>query len=438
MNYAKSKGEYNEARANLEKIYSEKYNELSSEEFNKIMDEELVTNALGEYFGSEEKLTEILTNMEKKDRRTFIEKAIDLVKDIVNRLSGYKEQEQYFKKIQRQLEKVLNNESVSTSNERLMNIGLKGFENAKNNIDKTTDKERIKKYNDLKSTVKTAVEMALDGKSGKEIAKATNGKWTKNTANNQVIYNISDINMELKQTPQRNSEMKLSDLIKHDELFFLYPELQDIKVITKQLSDQNAQYDPKGIIYLSNKNLDNRQIKLDLVHEIQHAVQNIEGTLTTKGLSSNDLAYYNNILEIEAEDQSYRLENEMNNKKNSILPEVSKRTPVHADIKKQNKLAKVPYAMYNLVKGYGGVKNQNETNKRFLENDSRNIQSNNNNDNGMFYRRKGRGDNELSFRPLEERVNGDEGQYAKVDNSNAKYSISQDTRRNIELYHIKI
>ena len=71
---------------------------------------------------------------------------IDFVKDIVNKLTGYKDQQQYFKKVQRQLESVLSNNFNATGNEKEMNVGLKGFEEANRNKDKMKSQYMLRKY----------------------------------------------------------------------------------------------------------------------------------------------------------------------------------------------------------------------------------------------------------------------------------------------------
>ena len=68
---------------------------------------------------------------------------------------------------------------------------------------------------------------------------------------------------------------KLGDLLEHKELFKAYPELKDIKI--KKISDEGGEklgyYDPNKKEIAINNIGD----KSTLMHEVQHAIQNIEG-----------------------------------------------------------------------------------------------------------------------------------------------------------------
>ncbi|MDL0081048.1 LPD23 domain-containing protein [Helicobacter zhangjianzhongii] len=70
----------------------------------------------------------------------------------------------------------------------------------------------------------------------------------------------------------------LHKILKDDELFNAYPKLRDLRVIEdKKLGlGVSASYDPKlKDIYI--KNLQAKEAKISLYHEIQHAIQDIEG-----------------------------------------------------------------------------------------------------------------------------------------------------------------
>lgn len=113
LSFAKSKGEYESARLDLDSIYAEAYK--GRPDFEQLMDEEVVTNTLGEYFGTEEGLNELINYV---DDRTTLQKIYDFVKDIINRVTGYKDQEQFFRRAERQLAKALQSDYVAKSGDR--------------------------------------------------------------------------------------------------------------------------------------------------------------------------------------------------------------------------------------------------------------------------------------------------------------------------------
>lgn len=77
----------------------------------------------------------------------------------------------------------------------------------------------------------------------------------------------------------RKTPKYLKDYIKHDELFKAYPELEDVELKFKNLENENGHYDyNNGEIVLDGRLRNNEeQLKDTLIHEIQHAIQHIEG-----------------------------------------------------------------------------------------------------------------------------------------------------------------
>lgn len=373
--YRESNAEFNSKVETLLKNY-----EMSE------LTEEALADVSAELFGTQE----FISNVQNKNPNLF-QKIYNEIKYLWHQLKGYKNESQFIDDLYNKWTKAYNSDKELNQTTKNLNIGLKGFKNAEKNIDRILDKETLEKYRSLQNSVKKAVKMAIQGKSAKEILKATNGKWTKNTVNNQVIFNISDKDIDFQKRLQRNSSYTLGEIIRHDELFFCYPELLNLKVMTKDFKDADSAryYDGKSFskskIEIQNRDISNKQkILQDLVHEIQHAVQRIEGTLTAKGYSDKDIKYLNNILEIEAEDQAYRYKNNIENN----FTEVSKEKPQHPDMKLKSTLEKIPIEAYNLFIGYKGVINQNENNKRFLQNDNRVNRSSTSNTTGKDSRRE--------------------------------------------------
>lgn len=75
-----------------------------------------------------------------------------------------------------------------------------------------------------------------------------------------------------------NTSLPLKEWLDYPELFAAYPQLQDIPIVQDYLPGLYGQYSPaEGTIYL-NRNLESeQQVRSVLLHEVQHAIQHIEG-----------------------------------------------------------------------------------------------------------------------------------------------------------------
>ena len=308
----KNNEEFQKGLEDLKETYSKRYGEDVSED---LINEEATSFYLQQKLGNQETFDQMQRDLSQNTFQKFCKTIVDTLKNIKNYITGNKEQLEIDKLI-KMYEKGITQELSRTENEKYMDIGLEGFKNAINNIDKILDKDVKQKYQNLQDSAKKAVKMAIEGKSGKEILKATNGMWTKNTVNNQVIFNISDKDISLEKSLKENSKIKLGDLIRHDELFFCYPELRDIDVVSKKSNFFDGKYtvlkDGRKKIFINNTIVyDYENLKKTLIHEIQHAIQDIEGTIPINDYDSKTKSYLNNILEIEAEDQVERYEKEV-------------------------------------------------------------------------------------------------------------------------------
>lgn len=125
-----------------------------------------------------------------------------------------------------------------------------------------------------------------EGKSRDEILLKTN--WYKG-ADNKWRY-VMNFNLSLKEgiNDGNNKNLKLSEIIEYPQLFQYYPELKDMDIEftdSKDIFPDNktrAAYNPAdNKIYINNGNNktgDVRELRSSIGHEIQHAIQNIEGT----------------------------------------------------------------------------------------------------------------------------------------------------------------
>lgn len=98
--------------------------------------------------------------------------------------------------------------------------------------------------------------------------KGLDGKWR---------YEIDDSAMQIKET--KYTYITLGDLIEHAELFEAYPQLIYMPVIFASLNGARGAYSLRDGDITIERNLrkDEEELKDVLVHEIQHAIQDIEG-----------------------------------------------------------------------------------------------------------------------------------------------------------------
>ncbi|ELJ8894792.1 hypothetical protein RT874_001900, partial [Campylobacter upsaliensis] len=150
-------------------------------------------------------------------------------------------------------------------------------------------------YAPHKARLEKAKELEISGADEIEIWEQTG--WYKDK-DHKWKFEISQRGgeLKLKTTPENNgvdwlvysigAEKNLVDFLKDDELFKAYPQLQDIKIKTfthQESADSPSvvgRYDPYNkVIKLNAENIDTdiKQAKSTLYHEIQHAIQDIEG-----------------------------------------------------------------------------------------------------------------------------------------------------------------
>lgn len=161
------------------------------------------------------------------------------------------------------------------------------------------------------------------------------GKWR---------FEIDDSKMTITQSDrkylQETSSTLLGYLINHNELFKSYPQLRDVMVYSKDANgDGVAYYNPKyksiTISSRSLRTLSDNGLKSILIHEIQHAIQDIEGF--TPGTDTSDFVkYLNTAGEIEAYDTSDRVDFTADQRKNT-RPDIDRTNVVFADDVKASK-----------------------------------------------------------------------------------------------------
>lgn len=376
LDYAKTIENYEEMRKELENTYS-KYYDRTSNNFSEKIDEEIVANTLGKQLGTQEYINRIVNNnpnIAQKIYRWVIDKlqTSNTIKDNNNEVAGFKSEKLYWEGVKNKFEKAYNekNDSNLKNDIKYSFMGEKGAKNAVN-------QDNHNKF--LLDNLEYAKKLKKDGYSNLEIREKSRGWFEDNSGN--WWYEISDKEIELKKMTTElkpNTEYKLKDLIDCEDLFEVYRDLglEELPVITTSDStiDNVAYCDGEGPnevtgIYINNKKLNSKysyeNFRRDLIHEIQHRIQHIEG-VEERGASASDkngiitsesmIKYLTNkgeIAALDAEDRSRKSNEWLRNNP----PEISKEIPIHSyirSINEQLKKGNVKYAK-NSFNEYPGV-----------------------------------------------------------------------------------
>lgn len=135
------------------------------------------------------------------------------------------------------------------------------------------------------------------------------------------------------------TSQKLSDYVSHSELFKAYPQLKEVNFYFDTISAKGAYYPDSNAIVI-NPTLSQVEQRESVIHEIQHAIQNIEGfadgsTMSqwqNKGADSFTAYsnYRNTAGEIEARDTASRLNFNAEQRKNN-RPDIDRKDIVFSE-----------------------------------------------------------------------------------------------------------
>lgn len=309
---------YTEARQSLENTYSQVY-DPNSKEFKNLVDEEEVADTLAQKLGDQDFVNSLST-----EKPTVFKKIYDWVVDKVNKITGNKIEKVYWEDIKNKFENAYRQAYQGENNQTKYSfVGEKGLNNAIMQEPAT--------YMTIEQGLNRAKQMQKAGTDNEGIRQNTgwfqdrNGDWK---------FEISDKNMKIKDNIKlkENTSYKLGDILEHNTLFTMYPNLKNIDIKFKDLKNVNGFYDKKQKSITINNKIINSGINLEktIIHELQHSIQNEEGfeNGTTSRLSRK--RYYENLGEIEASDTAQRfLRGKYENSSDSTAPESSKANPKH-------------------------------------------------------------------------------------------------------------
>lgn len=282
---------------------------------NEALREEVVADLAGLVMTNGNLMDKFLTALEPKSTKQQI---LDVIKQMFDAIKGIFQGE--FAREIAKAEKVLLesmrkasavvNEGETTeadkAEEKLSILGVKGAESLDNAEEATIRMDNLAKARKMErfDYPTKSIRMATGWERGAD------GKWR---------YEIDDV--KLKKTTYENTETTLGELVDNAELFSAYPSLMDLKVVftdtpnntlgrtySQYAEDENGQgaWIPTEISLNNLLVWDDAETESVLAHEIQHAIQSIEG-FVNGGDSANKENYHRLAGEVEARNVQSRI-----------------------------------------------------------------------------------------------------------------------------------
>ena len=367
---ASRKENWESARKSLENTYKQAYEndniQLSDENFNKIVDEEATMNILQRELGSQEYVNGLVNQ-----NQSVAKKIYNWVIDKLNKFTGGKNEKLFWTDIKNKFETAYSQEF--SKNDSDLKYSIAGKEVLKNIKEPQLSQEAYNSYNKAK-------QMAKNKESNEKIYKETG--WYKDKVTGKMKFNFSDKDMKIEnQNYKVGQEFKLKDILIHNALFEMYPQLRDYKVKIEDMNSNNTKNNGR-LNGRYNRFTDELTIDINrfndisnaegtLIHEIQHAIQKIEGFAGGTSIKFGKEKYKNNPGEIEARDTSKRMIEEKYNGKDlsNIMP---KSANVNTSI-----LEKMKIGLYNYLNNISNEEVSNEFNENNKKKNSSNASENN-------------------------------------------------------------
>lgn len=260
----------------------------------------------------------------------FMQRLLDFIDDLVVRFKGTAEEKE-LRRIQNIYNKAFaeSQKGNVTSSETEYSVGgIKGARRIQKNLN----------YADILSNYDKAIDMISKSKNidNETLIKETG--WYQDTEGN-LKYEFTDEDMDIKDKFKFDTTKmySLDQILKHDLIFEAYPELKDYTVISANLGNKDGAIFAPGKIILLNKNKLNTKsdVAATLMHEVQHAIQVIEGFPGARTTLFGKSSYFESLGEIEAADTKRRIQMAMEERRR-ILPETAKPNPIHPAIREKN------------------------------------------------------------------------------------------------------
>lgn len=371
--YAKQKGDFDGRQQTL----SELYKDVENADINS----EITADLVGDYLFTDEKFINSLST----NKPTIFQRIKDLIDDLVVKFKGTKE-ERLLREVQKKF-KTAYKQDGNLKSDKYMMIGKNGAKNLSKNSNDNY-------YKNLNDNLKKAQKEYNDNNDLEQENIKSKGKyqWFKTKYGDWGTF-ISDKESKLKQRLEPNHTYKLSEILDHDLLYKAYPELKNLKVETADIASTGGLAKTKfvpintitDIVYLRNSDLNEKNFKYTLLHEINHYIEFREKyDENSRGADSKTIgreAYKNNLGELISNTTKMNANLTQEQLNDIILPEIAKKNPKYENIK--DNLDKI-----NELERKEAPKNDskyaNETKEKQIQNSQKNsnktIRQTNNND----------------------------------------------------------
>lgn len=323
--YAKQKGDFEGRQQTL----SELYKDVENADINS----EITADLVGDYLFTDEKFINSLST----NKPSLFQKIKDLIDDLIVRFKGTKE-EKLLREVQKKFKAAYKQDGNLESNKYMM-IGKNGAKNLSKNSNNNY-------YKNLNENLKKAQKKYNDNNDLEQenIKSKQKYQWFKTKYGDWGTF-ISDKESKLKQRLEPNHTYKLGEILDHDLLYKAYPELKNLKVETANIASTGGLAKTRfvpintitDIVYLRNSDLNEKNFKYTLLHEINHYIEFKEKyNENSRGADSKTIgeeAYRNNLGELISNTTKMNANLTQEQLNDIILPEVAKKNPKYKNIK---------------------------------------------------------------------------------------------------------
>ena len=330
LDYASKNSEFNQALESLKQTYGTE--DVSSE---------VLADISGQLFGNQEFINNL--SMEKPN---IFKRIYNSIVSLANKITGNSKESLFIKDLKNKWEEAYKNQNNNISDTQYMMTGKKGIDNAIN---------QDKGNSWLNDNYTKALELKEQGYTNEEIRQKTG--WFQDKYK-KWKFEIDDSSATITKKLEKNKQYRLGEILSHEDLYTMYPNLKDLKVTFDNISTSGMYFHLGKEITINNNKLDlknyEQYIKKTLLHEIQHAIQREEGFKHGTNTLFGKKSYINNMGEIEASDTSKRSDLSIE-KRFQIIPESSKSNPIHPNkeviLSKKGKIEKLGDKLYNTFRG---------------------------------------------------------------------------------------
>lgn len=302
-----------EYRQKIINRYAEKGINLTEEDANR----EIISKFVEEKMFNDEKSVRRLA----EENPGLMQKIKNWIDDMIVKFKGTAEEKELLRMQKMYKEALSQIERTNQTSESQYSIaGIKGARRLAKNP----------QYSNIIEQYKTAKKLYKEGYDNARLIEETG--WYRDNKGNWK-YEFTDEDMTLKKNIKLDDKKMyaLDRMLEHDILFEAYPQLKNYTVMFANIGNGNRAgiYAPAKIILLNPKYANTKAtVEYELAHEIQHAIQAIEGFPGSTSKKKGGYAYYTSLGEIEARDVSERLRM-LQNERKQFAPETSKENPVH-------------------------------------------------------------------------------------------------------------